>query len=405
MLGKYVAVLRRRLTTGSEEDEPLNKLSIAIIILLDLFVLNLLFYGLADHTKQITSPDEYMPYVARQAFIDEMWTPATRLNNLQTLILSDRKNYRYRDDSIFEEGRLKQMHPLCREFYERIKTLSEDKGLYERFVERERYAQELGKLIENQDKTKRAYDTQLLESIAGKAESTGSAIATRSGNLTAQIEQLTTRIAEIEKQINAHAGVRGLWAMVAPENEKRVQVINDFRRYDRWYPLKEFAWQLVFLLPILLIFLAWSRWSARRDKWIQTLVSSHLLVVSFLPILFKLIEVVVDLIPNHFFKNLFNILKSLRLIAIWHYLVIVGAVAVGLLLVFLIQKKIFSKQRTMQKRLARGACRRCGKKLPTGASTCPYCGIQQLTPCGICQKPTPVAGSFCIHCGATVSEQ
>jgi len=53
MFGKYATLLRRRLTTGGEEDEPLNKLSIAIIILLDLFVLNLLFYGLADHTAGI----------------------------------------------------------------------------------------------------------------------------------------------------------------------------------------------------------------------------------------------------------------------------------------------------------------------------------------------------------------
>jgi len=297
------------------------------------------------------------------------------------------------------------MHPLCREFYEKIKSLSEDTKLHELFIQRERHVEERGKLIRSQDKTKRAYDTQLLESIAGKTDSSDGAIATRSDNLTTRIERLTNRVSEIEKQINAHNGVRELWAMVAPENEKRAQVIDDFRRYDRWYPLKELAWQLVFLLPILLIFLAWSRRSAKRDNRIQTLVSSHLLVVSFLPILFKIIEVVVDLIPNHFFKNLFNILKSLRLIAVWHYLVIIGAGAVGLFLVFLIQKKIFSKQRMMQKRLARGGCCRCGRKLPAGASTCPYCGTQQMTPCGTCQKPTPVAGSFCIHCGAVVSEQ
>ena len=35
-------------------EEPLNKLSLAVIILLDIFVLSLLFAGLDDHSGQLT---------------------------------------------------------------------------------------------------------------------------------------------------------------------------------------------------------------------------------------------------------------------------------------------------------------------------------------------------------------
>jgi RNA polymerase subunit RPABC4/transcription elongation factor Spt4 len=58
----------------------------------------------------------------------------------------------------------------------------------------------------------------------------------------------------------------------------------------------------------------------------------------------------------------------------------------------------------MQKRLSRGACIQCGKKIPTGAASCPYCGTGQMMQCGSCEIPTPSAGAFCIHCGAALAK-
>ena len=403
MIRNQLRKFRKQLTSGGE-DEPLNKLSIVVIILLDLFVLNLLFYGLSDHTKQLTSPDEYLPRTAREVFIDGSWSPSARMAKLEPLVLSDWKQYRYQSESLFDQDKLERMNPLCRDFYERIGALSKKESIHAWFVERERLADERNKLINSQDKTKRAYDTQLFETIAGKTDAPEGAIAARSDNQTRQIEKLTRRVAEIEQQIDADADVQALWILAAPENEKRAQVIADFRRFDHWYPVKELGWQLVFLLLIFFIFLAWNRRSAKHERWLQILISSHLLVICFLPILFKIIELVVDLIPNHFFRNLFKLLKSLHLIAVWHYLVIIGAGAIGLLLVFLIQKKVFSRERTMQKRLSRGACIQCGKKIPTGAASCPYCGTGQMMPCGSCEIPTPSAGAFCIHCGAALAK-
>ena len=106
-----------------------------------------------------------------------------------------------------------------------------------------------------------------------------------------------------------------------------------------------------------------------------------------------------DLIPRHFFKNIFNILKSLHLIAIWHYVVILISVCAGLLAVYVIQKKIFNNQRIQQKRLMKGACYFCGKNLPHGAITCPFCGTKQLKNCSECQEETYVCGDYCKNCG------
>ncbi len=397
---------KSRLTTVGEA-EPLNKLSLATIILLDLFVLTMVFSGLDDHTRQLTSPSEYMPRVARQVFIEQTWSPSSRMSKLQSLVLSDRKNYSYRYNSPFEKGNLKKMHPLCRDFYEKVKVLSQDKALLGLFVERKQSVEERSRVFASQDKAKRAYDTHLLENIAGvdAAKNTTASIAKRSGDLTARIERLTSDIATIENEINAHSGVREVWSIVSPESQNRQQVVDDFKRFEHWYPLKELGWQLIFILPIFAVFYVWSGRSVKKENRIQTLVSSHLLVIAALPIIFKVIEVVVDLIPNHFFKNLFKLLKSLHLIAIWNYLVIVAAIAVGLFLVYLIQRKVFNPQKVRQKRLMKGACIHCSKKLPPGAMVCPFCGVQQYQSCGSCQQQTPAGGIYCIHCGSTASKQ
>ncbi len=216
---------------------------------------------------------------------------------------------------------------------------------------------------------------------------------------TAQIESLTSIISKTEQQINANPGVQALWVVVSPENQNRQHVVDAFRKFERGYPLKELGWQLLFILPIFFVFYAWSSSSVKKDNRIQTLISSHLLVIASIPIVLKMIELVLDLIPNHFFKNLFKVLHSLHLIAIWHYVVILGAIALGLFLVYFIQKKVFNKQKVMQKRLMKGACVFCNKKLPPNASSCPFCGSKQLEPCGNCHEETPTGGSYCIHCG------
>jgi hypothetical protein len=370
------------------------------------FILSILFTGLDDHTKQLTSPSEYMPHTARRAFIEESWSPSTRISKLQPLVLSDHDNYRYRYQSLFKPESLKRMHPRCRAFYETIQQLSQDNALRELFSQRKRSTEELKKITSDFDKAKKAYDTHLLETIADKNAPARDvqSIAKRSKNYTSRSEALTAEITRAEQQINAHPQVQTIWEMVSPGNPERQQLIRDFKRFERWYPIKELGWQLLFILPIFGIFYAWGNRSIKKDNPIQMLISSHLLVIASLPILLKAIEVVIEIIPNHFFKNLFDILESLHLIAIWHYIVIFGAIGVGLFLIYFIQRKVFNPQKVRQKRLMKGSCIRCNKKMPAGAAACPFCGTQQVEPCRHCQKPTPIGGAYCMHCGLPRSE-
>jgi len=167
-----------------------------------------------------------------------------------------------------------------------------------------------------------------------------------------------------------------------------------------WYPVKKLAMQLLFLLPLFAVFYAWNSASIKGSRSLQTLVSSHLLVVSFIPIFCKIIETVYDIIPKQLLHKLIALLTSLKLVAIWHYLIIALAIGAALFLIYIFQKKLFSREKLIERRIAKGECQQCGKHLPTGARACPFCGYVQFSNCPACGKPKHSQAHHCWACGA-----
>jgi len=128
-------------------------------------------------------------------------------------------------------------------------------------------------------------------------------------------------------------------------------------------------------------------------------VSSHLLAVSFIPIFCKIIETIYDIIPKILLKKIIDLLESLKLVAIWHYLVIALAVAAALFLIYIFQKKLFSHGKLIERRISKGACQQCGKHLPAGSQACPFCGFAQFKTCSNCSNLMHVYSKYCRECG------
>jgi len=98
-------------------------------------------------------------------------------------------------------------------------------------------------------------------------------------------------------------------------------------------------------------------------------------------------------------KKIIDLLESLKLVAIWHYLVIALAVAGALFLIYIFQKKLFSREKLIERRISKGECQHCGKHLPAGSQACPFCGFAQFKSCSNCSKPMHVHGKYCRECG------
>ncbi len=388
------AKVRTHLT--SLDDQPLGKAALLIIIFLDIFIIVSIFDGLGAHTRQLSSPDAYIPNTCREIVVNRQWNPTNRIGNLsQIIISSSTSSYR-------NEEKRKERHPVCVPYVDLVDQIKNDKTLTSIFEDRnksEREAKELQRAI---DSLKGAYDTSLLETIAKQQESQTKIDATKKDFLekTSALDVLKVRIASLERTINDETKVKLLWEKLETLTaQDRQTLITELRTLNYWFPVKKLGMQLIFLLPLFVVFYAWNNTSIRKNRGIQTLVSTHLLGISFIPILCKIIETVYDIIPKKFLKKLIDLLESFKLVAVWHYLVIALAVAAALFLIYIFQKKLFSREKLIARRISKGECQQCGKHLPGGSTACPFCGFTQFKPCSNCNKLMHVYGIFCRECG------
>lgn len=382
----------------SLDNQPLSKAVLIIILFLDIFILTAIFNGLGDHTRQLTTPEEYIPSACREMVIDRSWNPTNRIENLAQLVNGHNNSYAYR-----QQPARRERHPACSPYLTLLDQIKNDKALVSNFDERmkaEREAQELQRRI---DQLKGSYDTALLEAIAQQPEPASEVDATRAEfkQKTGRLNSLKHGIAALEETINANPTVVALWARLqTSQSSDRQALLAELRRLNYWYPVKKLAMQLLFLLPLFAAFYFWNNASIKRNRSLQILVSSHLLVVSFIPIFCKLIETIYDIIPKQLLHKLIAFLTALKLVAIWHYLLMALAIAATLFLIYLFQKKLFSRDKLIERRIAKGECQQCGKHLPTGARACPFCGYVQFSNCPTCGKPKHTLSGHCWACGA-----
>jgi len=200
--------------------------------------------------------------------------------------------------------------------------------------------------------------------------------------------------------IDSNAKIKQLWeGLQGTQDQDRQTLLTDLRALNFWYPVKKLAMQMLFLLPLLAVFYAWNCVSIKNNRGLQVLVSAHLVGISFIPILCKTLETVYDIIPKKLLKRLIDLLESLKLVAIWHYLVMALAVAAALFLIYIFQKKLFSREKLIERRITKNECQQCGKHLPVGAQACPFCGFAQFKSCRNCNKMMHVHGKYCQLCG------
>ena len=380
----------------SLDDQPLGKAALVIILFLDIFILVSIFDGLGAHTRQLSSPDVYIPTACREIVVNHQWNPTNRTDNLSQIIISSSNSY-YR-----VEDKKQERHPVCVPYVDLVDQIKNDKALTSIFEDRNKAAGEAKELQRGIDNLKGAYDTSLLETIAKQQESQTKVDATikEFQEKTSALNSLKARIALLEQTINSDAKVKLLWERLQGLQEQdRQKLIAELRTLNYWYPVKKLGMQLIFLLPLFVVFYAWNNASIRKNRGLQTLVSSHLLGISFIPILCKIIETVYDIIPKKLLKKLIDLLESLKLVAIWHYLVIALAVAAALFLIYIFQKKLFSREKLIERRISKGECQQCGKHLPAGSQACPFCGFSQFKPCSNCNSLMHVHGKYCQECG------
>ena len=384
------------------ENQPLGKAALVILVFLDFFILASIFDGLAAHTAQLTSPAEHIPGLCREVVLDAQWNPSNRLEQLAGMVSKYRNSYVLPD----KRAERQPVHAVCAPLMGAYKAIRDDKGLSRSLGDLLTLDAETGVLRGELERVKGAYDTALLEAVAKKAtmEPRVASLRQELADKTNAMDELVSRRRLLVESLEKNERVRALFGVVDTVSEAdRTSLRDDLRRLNFWHPVKRLGMEMLFLLPLFLVFYAWNARSIARNRPFQTLVSSHLLVVALIPALCKLVELVYDVLPRKLLRHVIELLETLKLVAIWHYLLIGVAVLAALALIVLFQRKLFSREKLMQRRIAKGQCQECGLHLPAGSRFCTACGVDQYSTCTSCQQLTHVYGKYCRSCGGEMS--
>jgi len=394
--GKKIVNIRHNLS--SLDNQPIGKAALSILIFLDLFILISIFDGLSDHTRQLTAPSEFIPQYCRDIVIEGEWNETNRLSKLARVITDARGSYYIKD----KRERTLERHSVCTPIAQLFFSLEDDADISEKLKRSLDVSNEIDQLDSKLKHVNTAYDTSLLEDLADQnqdranVESLRKDVAVKTGSL----NQLTESQRSLITSLDQDKRIRELFSMVDSFTEQdRNNLKADLRKLNFWYPVKRLGMEMIFLLPLFMIFYFWNMKSLAASRPFQALISSHLLVVVFIPAIFKIIELIYDILPKKIFKQLIDLLESLQLVALWYYLMMAVIILAALALIYLFQKKLFSRERLMVKRISKGECQNCGTRLPENSSACPFCGFEQFTRCSHCDKPTYIFGKFCRECG------
>lgn len=396
LISKKIVGIRHNLS--SLDNQPVGKAALTVLIFLDLFILASIFDGLSDHTRQLTRPAQLIPQYCRDIVIENEWNRTSRLTKLANVVTESRGSYHIKD----KRERTLERHPVCKPIAQLLLSIEDDSAVsadLKRYLDVTAEVDQLNSTIK---RINNAYDTSLLEDIANKNKDRANIESLRKDFQlkTDTLNKLTNRQSSLDSELNQDKNILQLFTMVDSYNEDdRNSLREDLRKLHFWFPVKRLGMEMIFLLPLFLIFYFWNTKSLAASRPFQALVSSHLLVVVFIPVLFKISELVYEILPKKFFKQLIDLLESLKLVALWHYLVMAVIILASLALIYLFQKKLFSRERLMVKRISKGACQNCGTRLPENTSACPFCGFEQYKQCSSCGKPTYVFGKFCKECG------
>ncbi|MDH5601322.1 MAG: zinc ribbon domain-containing protein [Gammaproteobacteria bacterium] len=385
------------------DKHSIGKASLVVIIFLDLFILISIFNGVDEHTDQLSQPYEFIPQSCRDIAIDNEWNDSNRLLRVASTVTRAHSYYYYED----EREKNRPRHALCAPISKLFVSIKDDRGLSSNLKEFINIRSEINDLGSELERVKGAYDTSLLGEIAGKTTLPNNleAIKNEVANKSESLNKLINKQRLLESSLQQDKRIQQLFTFVDNISEKQKTTLrNDLRRLNFWYPVKRLGMEMIFLLPLFLIFYLWNSKSISGKRPFQTLVSSHLLVIAFIPVFFKIIELIYDVIPKKILKHIIELLESLNLVAVWHYLLMAVSILIALALIYLFQKKLFSREKIIEKRIAKGLCQECNKLLPANTAACPFCGFKQFKKCSKCNQPTYIYGKYCKECASLNDE-
>jgi len=401
-------------------DRPLNWLSIIFLIAFDIFIFINLVSGLDSQRDNIESPYNRYEYRCNSLFD----TKDEGFQYSDLLIIEHYKNDGFsklnKNAPFYKEG-LSNQKPgtFCWDLEDYIFALQES----QEFVWTMHHIKSLKQVKQDYEMQKRNYEREYKEFR---------------DDFTAWLGGHNNRISDIDSQSIRKGYEVIVWNIVSHETQVKEQIhflnrstwivdlkkyIDDNKRQFRdekssylfWYPVYVTFMEMILILPIFFISVFLYSIALKRRKRIFSILFSNLSLITGTFTFYILIKVVYWLIPTKFLANLFEYLASMKLLAIWNYLLVIFGVLLFWFLMFLSQralekwkklkeeqskeKEVLNKERIQKERFWAKTCIDCNTKLLPDARFCSNCWEDQYRACKSCKHSVPKAYKFCDKCG------
>jgi predicted RNA-binding Zn-ribbon protein involved in translation (DUF1610 family) len=396
-------------------NEPLNKMSLIVIILVDLFILTNVFTGLDDISRWHLSPAEAHPCYAEWNTYQTQTTTQKDYDVVRQAISSKNRGVdvydysgsypqvdlgqKYQADG---KNRLGTISNICFEYAgirDKIKTNENQKTV----ASIDRQQADISKLESANQTIKSQYDSSLLEKIAGqeRGKSINQVGAEKAKQTLDQnnlkISALKLEITNLKNTLVAKAE-NTAFINLLQDNSKFSPLKSSYQQASFWYPSIQFGFQAAFLFPLILVALVINNFAQRRGYGLIALISWHLLVIFLIPLLFKVFEFLqVGVLFTLISKAIYRIFGSLLFLISYVYILLVPLIGFGLIKVF--QEFVFNSKLQTAKRVQKSQCINCGNKIRSSDIYCPHCGTYQLNECPSCHGLTYKSLPYCNQCG------
>ncbi|MEH2266170.1 hypothetical protein [Nostoc sp.] len=387
-------------------NEPLNKVSLIVIILIDIFILINVFTGLDDISRWYISPTQAYPcYSEWQNYRAE--TTQNKDYEIVRLSLPYDPNNRLSFQQTYQQdevGHLGKVSKTCLQYASyKDKINNPEKQQITKTIDQKQA--KISTLERDNSTIKSQYDSTLLEKIAGQGrqQSINQVGAEKAKQVleqnNRQISTLKQEISLLKNELLAKPESISLIAFLKNDNQFK-EVDKGYQQASFWYPSIQLGFQSLFLLPLIIIALSVHKFAQRRGYGLVSLISWHLLVIFFIPLIVKIFEF---LQIGAIFKFLFDIVIYLfgGLLFLINYLYILLIPIIGFGIIQFFQKFVFNSKVQAASRVQKSCCVNCAKKIRQVDTYCPHCGYYQYIECQNCHNITYKHLSYCKHCGTS----
>jgi len=385
-------------------NEPLNKVSLIVIIFIDIFILVNVFVGLDDISRWHISPSQAYPCYSEWQNYREKNTKDKDYEIVRlSFFYSGNTKYSFQQNyQQAQIGHLGQVDGTCLKYGEYKDKINNPQN--QQIIKTiEQKQTQISRLEQTNRDIRAKYDSTLLEKIAGQpreqsinqvsAEKAKQELDKNNG----QIYTLKQENSNLQNQLLTKSESTAFITFVKDENQF-LEVEKGYKKASFWYPSIQLGFQLLFLLPLIIIALSVHRFAEGRGYGLISLISWHLLVIFFIPLLAKVFEFLqIGAIFQFIFDIISQIFGGLLFLINYVYILLIPLIGFGIIKFF--QKFVFNPKVQAANRVQKSLCVNCAKKIRRSDSYCPYCGYYQYLECENCHNLTYQHLPYCKHCG------